>query len=286
MKLIVLSCGSTAALWGLSLMAAAQVTGLEALAVLTRDKGGAAGAQVVSMSGRRGGEQPTEWRVVARDPAFAGQFREFRVKDGRVVSEHAVPAAESGSYRTAPLARGRVKIDSPVVFWRAHTEAKKALVGFDTVDYQLRNAEFSSQPVWVVGLTNQSGAKVGELAVSAESGNVLRRAWYEAGRQTAPPAGTVSQSQRARTTAVLEETAQQAWQGTRTGWNHGKKAVRTGFSKASTSVGNWLLRAGGGTAAAGTPTPAGPVAPSAAGPSSWEKGTYDSKVTPTTPARP
>ena len=281
MKLTALTAGAASLLIGGCLPLAAQQTGLEALDALVRAKGAAAGARVVMLSGRRGAEQPAAWRLVARDPAFAGHFREYQVKGGRVASEHAVPTAESASFATAPLVRNKIKIDSHIVFWRAHTEAKKALVGFDSVDYELRNAEFSTKPVWVVSLTGRGGAKVGEIAVSAESGNVLRRTWFEAGRQTAQRPANAS-TPRGSTSAVISDTAQQAWAGTRTGWNQGKKAVKTGFSKASTTVGGWLIRAGGGTPpAASAATPAQPaargrVAPATGGPATWETGRYDS----------
>jgi len=225
--------------------AAAQQTGREALMEVVRRKGPAA-SEIVTLSGQNGAEQPAAWRLVARDPAFPGRYREYQVKDGRLTSEQAVPAAESSSYASSPLVRAKIRVDSPVVFWRAHTEAKKALVGFDTVDYELRNAEFSTTPVWVVHLINQSGIKVGEVAVSAESGNVLRRTWFEAGRQPAP---------RPKLTPAEQKT-QDAWQGTRTGLHQGKKAVKTGLGKASTTVGGWLLRAGSAMQEPPAPAPA------------------------------
>lgn len=281
MNLTVLSVGAAVVLTGLAPLAPAQQTGLEAMAVVVRDRGAAVGDQIVSLSGRRGTEQPAAWRVVVRDPAFAGHFREYVVKGGKLATEQPVAPAEAGAYATAPLVRPKLKIDSPIVFWRAHTEAKKALIGFDAVDYELRNAEFSVKPVWVVSLRQAGGTKVGELAVSAESGNVLRRTWFEAGRQTAPRSGTVSTPQRSGTTDVVSDKAQQAWEGTRTGWNQGKKAVKTGFSKASTAVGGWLLRAGGATAPETTKPPAKPAGPTptppqTGGPTTWEKGRYDS----------
>ncbi len=241
--------------------ASAQQTGLEALAALARAKGGAVENQVVLLAGSRGSEQPDLWRVVARDPAIAGQFREYGIRGRRVVMEQAVPVAEAGGYARAALVRSKVKVDSHVVFWRAHTEALKVLIGFDEVDYELRNAEFSTTPVWVVRLRNLKGVQVGELAVSAESGNVLRRTWFEAGRQPAGGAAPVSSPQRNGNGDAISETAQKAWTGTRNGWNEGTKAMKTGFRKASTTVGGWLLRAGGESpppppASAPTPPPA------------------------------
>jgi len=265
-------------------VAAQQTTGLEAWDILTGFKGAAIGSRVVALLGERGAEQPAVWRVVAKDPSFAGQFREYEVKGGRVISENAVPPAESAAYVTTPLVRGKIKIDSPVVFWRAHTEGRKALIGFDAVDYELRNAEFSSTPVWVVRLRTKNGTMVGELAVSAVSGQVLRRSWYEAGRQTARKTQTrTSPAPGSPATAAINESAQQAWGGTRKGWNQGKKAVKTGFSKASTAVGGWLLKAGQATAPASSEPPSGrkpatasSPAPQSPGPATWERGRYDS----------
>jgi hypothetical protein len=298
----------TAAIWGTAVLFAAsavsvsaQQTAFAAWDVLSRDRGAAVGGEVVLVSGEKGSEQPEVWRMVARDPAFAGRFREYGVRRGRVVSEAAVPAAQTVGLSGSPLNRGRIKIDSHVVFWRAYSEGKKALIGFDSVDYELRNAEFSTKPVWVVRLLKNGGIRVGELAISAESGQVLRRTWFEAGRQTASGPGATSTSNRGSATTTttkapaataVSATAQQAWEGTRTGWNQGTRAVKSGFSKASTTVGGWLMRAG--AAAAPDPVPAAPksgqpAAPKAApkkatapppasgnGPANWEHGRYDS----------
>jgi len=249
-----------------------QQTGLEAMGVLRRTLGPLIADRVVFLSGRRGAEQPVMWRLVARDPAFAGYYREYQVQGGRVISESAVPAAESASYVTAPLVRRTLRVDSPVVFWRADTEAKKALIGFDAVDYELRNAEFSTKPVWVVRLIGPRGAVVGELVVSAETGTVLRRTWFEAGRRTVPRPAPPAQG---AAPAAVSGTAQQAWAGTRSGWNQGKKAVQTGFGRASTTVGNWLVRAGAGTTPASPATPTPP--PEARGPAPREFAAPESR---------
>jgi hypothetical protein len=226
--------------------AIAQLTGRDALAEVARVKGSAAASQIVSLTGRRGAEQPAAWNLVARDTSFPGRFRAYTVSGGRITAEVALPASESAAYASTPLDRTKLKVDSPVVFWRAHTEAEKALLGFDTVDYELRNAEFSSTPVWVVKLHDRAGGKIGELAVSAESGQVLRRAWSEAARPTAKRRGAISQPRRITTPAAAPQpTAQQTWEETRNSLNQGTKVVKSGLGKASTTVGGWLVRAGG-----------------------------------------
>ncbi len=267
MKMTTRIAGAVALLLGVSGPLVAQQTGLEALGVLRRTVGTPAADRVVLLSGRLGAEQPAVWRLVARHPAHAGHFLEYQVQGGRVISESAVPTTESVTYARAPLTRTKLRVDSPVVFWRADTEAKKARIGFDAVDYTLRNAEFSTKPVWVVRLIGQRGATVGELAVSAETGNVLRRTWFEAGRQDRPPPAPPA---RGPAPAALSGSAQQAWEGTRSGVRHGTRAVQSGLSKASTTVGGWLIRAGGGvppsSQTAPAPIPAPARAPAAAPP--------------------
>jgi hypothetical protein len=89
-------------------------------------KGSAAASQIVSLTGRRGAEQPAAWILVARDTSFPGRFRAYTVSGGRITAEVALPASESAAYASTPLDRTKLKVDSPVVFWRAHTEAEKA----------------------------------------------------------------------------------------------------------------------------------------------------------------
>lgn len=72
-----------------------------------------------------------------------------------------------------------------MVFATVDKAAKKALVGFDSINYQLRAKELSNEPVWSVSLIDQFGQTVGTLIVSAESGAVLSRTWYDVPQQPA-----------------------------------------------------------------------------------------------------
>ncbi len=270
MKNSVLTLAALTAL--LAPLAQAQQTGKAALSVVARQRG-QAGASAVSIEGRNGQDQPATWRVVTKDPEFAGRYRAYLVSGNRIVSEEAVSAEESARYSGTSLQTKRVKIDSTGAFMAADQAAKKALVGFDSLDYSLRNKELSSDPVWQITLVDQATRPVGELIVSAESGAVLRRTWYESGRQvatgntrqparatvsgpvsTAPPAGTGTAAG-----STVADRAQQVWEKTRDGFEQGKSIVRTGFTKATTTVSGWIDRARGTSSRDGE----------------WKEGTYD-----------
>jgi hypothetical protein len=246
----------------------AQTTGRGALTALTREKGAQIASQVVLVSGSQGQDQPAAWRVIARDPEFAGRFREYTIQKGRVVQAGPLPAQEAGNLSRAPIVSKRIKVDSTMAFAAADRAAKEALVGFDSLDYELRNKELSQDPVWVVRLTDANGAAAGELIISAESGVVLRKTWYETGRRqpestatlAAKPQGTGSVGQ--PTANAFGQTAQHLWDGTRHGIEQGKEVVKTGFQRAGTSVRGWFDRLRGEESTNNS--------------GAWEDGVYDS----------
>jgi hypothetical protein len=249
---------------------AAQTTARGALAALTREKGAAIASQVVLVSGAQGQDQPESWRVVVRDPEFAGRFREYSIGRGKVIKVMPVAAQDAARLSRAPLVVKRIKIDSTTAFAAADHAARKALVGFDSLDYELRNKELSQDPVWLVRLIDSGGAAAGELSISAESGAVLRKTWYDTGRQPETAAqfaahsatGKVSEPTRQPASAAVGQKAQQLWDGTRNGIEQGKEVMRTGFQRASTSVRGWIDRLRG--------------EPGSSSDAAWENGTYDS----------
>lgn len=272
MKLTALRLASFVFFAAAATTAAGQQTGKSALETLEKAPGGAT-AKVMSVSGLRGQEQPDTWRVIARDPKTRGAFREYIVRNSKIVQVAPLPAEAATGLPLNPLTKTRVKFDSTQAFWRADQAAKKAKVGFDSADYELRNAEYTETPVWLVTLADQSGAAVGEVAVSAETGNLLRQAWFDAARpQTGsglaandPRRGQVGTPQSGQ--PGIGQRAQQVWEGTRQGIETGKEAVKTGFHKATDTVGGWINKARQGSV--GAPSRDN-------NPPSWENGTYDS----------
>jgi hypothetical protein len=231
----------------------AQTTGRGALNALTKAQGAGIGSRIVLVTGEQGQDQPPSWRIVARDPEVAGRFHEYIIRNNKVVQASPLASVEAPVIRRSPLVVKRVKVDSTTAFMAADQAAKKALIGFDSLDYELRNKELSQDPVWLVRLRDTSGSPAGELIISAESGAVLRKTWYESPRPAPSPAvaATAPRSQapaqgapapRDPAAPGVSQKAQQIWEDTRNGLEQGRQVVKTGFQKAGTSVRGWFER--------------------------------------------
>jgi hypothetical protein len=227
---------------------------LSALNAVSTKRGSNIAAQAVSIIGLRGQDQPSEWQVVVRDPEYTGRLREYVVRQGRIVREGVLPAdRQSSSYTLSPR---RVKYDSSQVFVTADKAAKKALIGFDALNYELRNKELSQEPIWFVTLVDQNENRSGELIISAESGAILQRTWYENGRANAgaaAPEQTYTDSrapryQRRGNSANAEPNSTRSaandtrWDKTKEGASAGFGLLRDGVKKVGSGVGGWMQR--------------------------------------------
>jgi hypothetical protein len=205
------------------------------------------------VAGERGQDQPTAWRIVTRDSEQPGRFREFVVQNGKVVDERFLRPDERPPAAQAALATRRVRVDSKQVFVKADAAARKALVGFDSLDYELRTKEFSTDPVWVVRLNDQDGTVVGELAISCDNGAILRSSWFEPDRRTNGPASAVArrdpdgdpqsrvrvESSKPSSPQSSGETAKQThavWDRTVEGFHAGREFIHESWRKATGSV--------------------------------------------------
>lgn len=242
----------------------AQTTGKTALSLVAKARGVPAGA-IMEVNGVKGQDQPAVWRVITRDPEFAGRFREYHVSNGKITAVGPLPDEVAPVINQAGLSQAAVKVDSVQAFLAANEAAQTALVGFDSVDYQLRNKEYSSDPIWLVKLADHRGQRVGEVVVSAQTGKVLQRTWVQNGRsyanssvESASPsaprpratvarAGTSANRQTAPAPTTRKSvTGQEVWENARTGFNHSKEAIKTGYQKASSIIGGLINKARSG----------------------------------------
>jgi hypothetical protein len=230
----------------------AEQTAKGALTSLSRERGAEVAGQVVRVVGERGQDQPAAWRIVARDLTQPGRFREYVVQNSRVIDERFLRPEEQPEVGRAALATRRLRVDSKQAFAKADAAARKALVGFDSLDYELRNKEFSAEPVWVVRLNDQAGKVVGELAIACDSGAVLRSAWFEADRPEsgaepaivkrgssggAEPSKRVSvESSSPHETGGFVKQTHAVWDRTVDGFHNGREFIHDGWRRASSSV--------------------------------------------------
>ena len=134
-------------------------------------------SRIVSMRGKYGQTQPTEWRVVVHDPKSPTLLREFWIGDTRATDE----GANNDYYpkQTPPgfIPFRNIRLDSVDAFELLNKEAMRAKIGFDSINYFLRCREFSNEPIWTLQAVNEDGNITGIVDISAETAKVLRMTW-------------------------------------------------------------------------------------------------------------
>ena len=251
-----------------ALPAAAQQTAKTAMATFAKLRPGVAN-QVTQVAGVRGQDQPMAWQIVTRDPEYRGALREHVVQCSGIVLERVLPPSDRNAAPHATFAQRAVKVDSKMAFAAADKAAKKALVGFDSINYQLRAKELSNEPVWSVNLIDQFGQTVGNLIVSASTGTVLSRTWYDVPAQPANGQAYANNGQPqpgrgavyANNQPQSDSTMQRVWEKTRYGFEQGREVVKENVVRAGATVRDWWNSAVHGESQQG----------------SWQNGQYDSR---------
>lgn len=154
----------------------------EATRALARERGADVLTRIVHVLGDRGSPQPAVWRIVIREES--GIMREFFLSNDQVVSEGVVPPQAAASLGGNIVPMKKVTIDSTKAFQKAEAEARAARIGFNSVNYQLRCLELSTNPAWFMQMMDAQGHRVGTVCVSASTGQVVSRQWFV---QAAPP---------------------------------------------------------------------------------------------------
>jgi hypothetical protein len=207
------------------------LSGMEAIRAVVRERGTVYLNRVVQCRGEHGADQPEAWRVVASDPSDTrGGLREFFVNASGVVTEGTL----SGGAAVARLPLKSVKTDSTVAFRLAEGTARQARVGFHVVDYQLMASGSPATPVWQMRLQDAMGRTVGEVAVSASSGRVLRAQWFR----------VVENPPQESTGNAAGTSAEELWYRTREVAGRGAGVVRDGISRAGTWIRGKVRRDG------------------------------------------
>lgn len=129
---------------------------------------------LAEIKAKDGVPQPSEWMVLCNDPSAHGGVRELTISNGHVVSERTPMGEFAGEGELPHLTITPTTLDSGAVFKIVDREAKAARIGFDSIDYVLRVDAISGKPLWIVQLHKSSGALVGTMELSAETGEVLK----------------------------------------------------------------------------------------------------------------
>jgi hypothetical protein len=157
-------------------------TAYDALRVVGKQRGEAAIAHVVELSGREGAPQPGRWKVISADSAARGGIREIDVEGTRITGER----TPNGRTIGAPINLGQLNLDSEGAHTMAEREAKKANFAYDHVNYSLRTGGRAGAPIWELQLVDTRAGATAVVRISADTANLLSLQGLE-GRQGATP---------------------------------------------------------------------------------------------------
>ena len=158
-----------AAAYGLIAHSGAGTTATEAIATLKKAEGTNTTDNIIGLTGRFGQDQPQEWEILAWRGNHFAMF---------IVDADAVTSITKIRTKTpTKLATEQIKCDSSEAFRIADKAAKKASVGFDSLNYSLKPRSDAPAPVWIVKLADNQGLTVGEIHIASESGSVLKSNW-------------------------------------------------------------------------------------------------------------
>lgn len=163
-----------------------------------RERGDAVLSRVVGVVGFNGQDQPAQWLLLQADAETPNLLHEYAVQGGRVVAHREFFRNPGQDLPNIPIAVSKLAIDSPQAFALANQAARKAGIGFDAMNYQLRCRDLRNEPIWVLSLMDGARRVVGVVYISALNGETLRTVWNQAGPLTtsappvAPPAPAAS----------------------------------------------------------------------------------------------
>lgn len=153
------------------------LSGKNALTILSQKFGANHFQWIVEMRAFNGVPQPREWTTVAYDPASISLLTEYWVGEGRAVNEGPYDDIYPDKAPIGYIDFEKLKLDSTAAFTVAEGEARRAKVGFDSLNYVLRSREYSTEPVWILALIDADDRLVGKVHVSGLTGSVLRTIW-------------------------------------------------------------------------------------------------------------
>lgn len=163
-------CGGIVLCLG-AIQAKATETAYSALKVGCAAIGKDAHNRVLEVSGEGGRPQPLVWKITVEDTGARGGLTEVEVQKGRVISQRRPVSRTTG----ARLNLSAIQLDSDGVFSVANSEAIRAGVSFDRLNYSLTAANQAGLPTWSVELLSGPSQRVGSLKIAADNALVLER---------------------------------------------------------------------------------------------------------------
>ncbi len=151
----------------------AQDTAYEALQSLTASRGEAALDDVFVVRGTGGTPQPETW-VLYRGRLLDRTLQTTLIQDQGNIGFGKIPAREVGLEPHAQKVNFTViNVDSNAAWNIAKRAARKENFRFQRADYELKTNPMAGVPAWSLRLFNDQKSYLGELTISAATGEVL-----------------------------------------------------------------------------------------------------------------
>ncbi len=154
-------------------------TGIPSLDAFLKSSQATSGREVLGMTGFYGQDQPQQWLILTRSSNADELLQEFVISDSELKGSRKIKTIPHQDIPTIAINRARLKVDSDTAFLIAEDLALTAKVGYDSVHYHLRCRDLNEEPIWVVNMLDPAGRSVGVHYISAESGKILRTAWFK-----------------------------------------------------------------------------------------------------------
>ena len=178
---------------------APKTSALTAMRSFGRERGDTLLSRVVGVVGFHGQDQPGQWMLLQNDVEVPAMLHEYVMQGGRIVAQRRFTREPGQDLPTIPIAISKIAIDSPQAFALANQAARKAGIGFDSMNYQLRCRDLRNEPVWVLSLMDSAHRITGTVYLSALTGETLRTIWNRPGMITTTAQGNPPAAQKPAT---------------------------------------------------------------------------------------
>lgn len=152
----------------------------EIATVIDQEYGAATAEGVLLLQSPTSAADPDQWTVYARDPFRQGELvRAVLTLQNRSWAPKPNGAGSKLLARAPaqPIAFNRIRYRTSDARRIAQQQAVLAKTNFVTVQYQLAANETTGAPEWGLALQSTTGAEVGFIVISAESGAVIHQQW-------------------------------------------------------------------------------------------------------------
>lgn len=134
------------------------------------------GEVLLGVAGYDGEPLPDRWLALVGIPG-SPTYRELTLRGGEVVSSRGIQAGAGEDLPHLAVDRAIVKIPASEAHQLASRRAGEVGMRWSTVHFHLRIRDEGAEPVWLLTFVNRAQVRVGQVYLSARTGDILRESW-------------------------------------------------------------------------------------------------------------